>query len=404
MNHTWVIHIDGDAFFASVEAANNPRLRGKPIVTGHERGIATAMSYQAKALGVTRGMPMFQIRKLFPQVIIAKSDYDSYELYSKRMINIVRRHVSEVHEYSIDECFGIVLTDKLEKLQEIGKIIKKEIRSELYITVTIGIALTRVLAKVASKWHKPDGLTIITTETADEFLMRTQIGAIWGIGRQGTIALRDDDIQTAYDLKSLPRELIYTNYHKRVREIWHELNGQKVERDTDHTHSKSIIRSRSFPQTNNKEIVFAELSNNLEIACKRARSVGLKPRSVYLFLKSTDYRYIRAEISLIDPTYAPSLIIPHLRKYFIDIFEPELSYKSTGVTLASFVPDHIGLQDLFGQMTNTTDHEHLFDTIDQISDKFGNNAIHLASSMNSKTRSGSFSPKPLCIPFLGVAI
>src|SRR5574343_301061 len=101
-----ILHIDGDAFFVGCEIAKNPKLRGLPVVTGEERGIVSALSYEATALGVIRGMPIFRIKKEFPQVIILPGDYRSYAIYSKKMFDIVRRYIDIVEEYSIDECFG----------------------------------------------------------------------------------------------------------------------------------------------------------------------------------------------------------------------------------------------------------------------------------------------------------
>ena len=101
-----IVHIDGDAFFASCEQARNPSFQGKPLITGKERGIASSLSYEAKALGVKRGMRLSDIKKLCPNVIILPSDYETYSLLSKRLFEIVRRYTSEVEEYSIDECFA----------------------------------------------------------------------------------------------------------------------------------------------------------------------------------------------------------------------------------------------------------------------------------------------------------
>src|SRR3989344_3897158 len=123
-----IVHVDGDAFFASCEQALDPRLRGKPVVTGKERGIAASLSYEAKARGVTRAMPLYQIRKLCPDVILLPSDYETYSLLSKRMYDIVRRYTSDVEEYGIDECFADITglrrpfrmsyTEIVRKLQE----------------------------------------------------------------------------------------------------------------------------------------------------------------------------------------------------------------------------------------------------------------------------------------------
>ena len=125
--------MDGDAFFVGVEMAKNPKLKGKAVVTGEERGIVSALSYEAKALGVTRGMSIFMVKKKFPQVIILPGDYAAYAKYSSLMFDIVRRYADEVEEYSIDECFAdLTLLQKTLKLtyQEMAERIKKEINQE----------------------------------------------------------------------------------------------------------------------------------------------------------------------------------------------------------------------------------------------------------------------------------
>ena len=101
-----ILHIDGDAFFASCEQARDPRLKGKPVITGKERGIAASMSYEAKARGVTRAMPLHEIKKLCPDAVIMPSDYETYSLLSKRFYEIIRRYTPDVEEYGIDECFA----------------------------------------------------------------------------------------------------------------------------------------------------------------------------------------------------------------------------------------------------------------------------------------------------------
>ncbi len=155
--------MDGDAFFVACEVAKNPKLRGKAVVTGEERGIVSALSYEAKALGVIRGMPIFTLRKKFPSVLVLPGDYTCYARMSSEMFDIVRRYADDVEEYSIDECFAdLTGLDKPLRMnyREIAERIKKEINEELGLSVSIGIAPTKVLAKVASKWQKPNGLTL----------------------------------------------------------------------------------------------------------------------------------------------------------------------------------------------------------------------------------------------------
>src|SRR3989344_488815 len=165
--------MDGDAFFVACEVAKNPKLRGLPVVTGEERGIASALSYEAKALGLKRGDPIFRIKKNYPTVLVLPGDYKSYAEYSRKMFDIVRRYADDVEEYSIDECFA-ELTGLDRPLYmtylEIAERIKKEVNEELGLSVSIGLGPSKVLAKVASKWQKPNGLTEILKNTALAFL------------------------------------------------------------------------------------------------------------------------------------------------------------------------------------------------------------------------------------------
>ena len=151
-----IVHVDGDAFFASCEVAKNPRLRGKPVVVGGLRGIAVALTYEAKRLGVTRGMPVYQIKKMFPSVVILPGDYDLYEMIAHRMYAIVRRFTPVVEEYSVDECFADITRELAP--EDIAACIKMTLEQELGVSFSVGLATTKVLAKVASKHNKPSGL------------------------------------------------------------------------------------------------------------------------------------------------------------------------------------------------------------------------------------------------------
>ncbi|MCX5843891.1 MAG: DNA polymerase IV, partial [Deltaproteobacteria bacterium] len=159
-----ILHIDGDAFFTSCEEAIHPKLKGKPIITGGERGIVACASYAAKRLGITRGIPLHQAKALCPNIVILPSDYETYSLFSRRMFTIIRRFTPQVEEYSIDEAFADITGMRRAlhaSYEAITSRIKKEIERELGITVSAGLSITKVLAKVASKHRKPDGFTVI---------------------------------------------------------------------------------------------------------------------------------------------------------------------------------------------------------------------------------------------------
>ena len=171
--HHAILHIDGDAFFASCEQSRRPKLQGRPVVTGKERGIAASMSYEAKACGVTRGMRISDIRKLCPEAVILPSDYETYSLLSKRFFTIVRRYTPEVEEYSIDECFadvtGLRRPLRMSYIQ-IAERIKRDLDTELGFTFSVGLAPNKVVAKIASKWQKPSGLTAIPGRELHRYL------------------------------------------------------------------------------------------------------------------------------------------------------------------------------------------------------------------------------------------
>ncbi|MDQ5938311.1 MAG: polymerase, partial [Patescibacteria group bacterium] len=194
--HSWpraILHIDGDCFFASCEIAQNPFYKGKPLITGLERGIVSSLTYEAKALGVTRGMRLAEVKKICPQVIMLPSDYETYSLFSLRMYNIVRRFTGAVEEYSIDECFA-ELTGLQRPMhmsyEEMAIKIKETLDKELGMTFSLGLATTKVLAKLASKWKKPSGLTIMSSQDIHKYLINLSVEKIWGIGPQTTAYLK----------------------------------------------------------------------------------------------------------------------------------------------------------------------------------------------------------------------
>jgi DNA polymerase IV len=246
-----IMHLDADSFFVSVEVARDPSLRGKAVVTGAERGIVTAMSREAKSMGVIRAMPTFQVRRMHPSVIILPGDYRAYADASKRMFDIVRRYADDVEEYSVDECFAD-LTDMARPLRmqvpEILTAIKVRIRDELGLPVSIGLGPTKVLAKIATKAGKPDGLFMADSADAIERLLRgTPIGGVWGIGRETCRRLDAYGIRSAHDLASLS-QIQASGLELPVRNIWNELCGRQVLAidSTPKASYGSIMKSRTF--------------------------------------------------------------------------------------------------------------------------------------------------------------
>lgn len=384
-----ILHIDGDAFFVAVEVAKNPKLRGLPVVTGQERGIASALSYKAKALGLTRGTPIYQIRKKFPQVIVLPGDYESYEIYSQKMFDIVRKYTDTVEEYSIDECFAD-LTGWRKPLKmtyfQILQNIKKDIWNELNITVSAGLAPTKVLAKVASKWQKPDGLTIIPGKLAHKYLEKTPVEKIWGIGHQTGEFLKKKGINTAYDFATKSENWITHHLTKPFYEIWKELNCIevfKINPEPKETYA-SIQKTRTFtPPSSDKSFLISALSKNLEEACAKARAYNLAAKKVSFFLKTQSFTFRTALLVFESPLNAPEMIMPAIVKEFPKVYRKETLFRATGVALHELTDRTLIQLDLFGESQRADKFEAIHRQIDALQGKYGKKIIHLASTQQA---------------------
>lgn len=384
-----IVHIDGDSFFAAVEISKNPRLKGKPVVTGKERGIVSACTYDLKARGITRGMQIHEVKRIAPEAIILPSDYEAYSLFAERMYAIVRRYTPEVEEYSIDECFadlsGMRRVNRM-GYREMAVAIKKDLQTELGISFSIGLSATKVLAKIGSKWQKPDGLTMIPLTESAAFLAKTPVGNVWGIGPNTAAYLSKFGITTAQHFLERDISWVRASVPKPIQEIWHELRGETVfplsteKRET----YQSISKTKTFtPPSRAESFVFSQLSKNIENACIKARRWGLISPQVFFFLKTQDFKYHGCEVTLPHPTDVPHDIIRAVAQYFPQVFDPRALYRATGVTLMKLSPGASVQLDLFGEVRTSQGLKMIFDSVDAISARYGKHAIFLGSSFEA---------------------
>ncbi len=387
-----ILHIDGDAFFVGVEVAKNPKLRGLPVVTGEERGIVSALSYEAKALGIVRGMPIFRVKREFPNVIVLPGDYKSYAEYSSKMFDVVNRYAYGVEEYSIDECFADVTgLDRTLKMtyREIAEKIKKEISDEMGLSVSIGLAPTKVLAKVASNWVKPNGLTIIDTTTAPDFLAKVPIGKIWGIGPRTAEVLIRRGVHTALDFSTRDISWVKQCLSKPYESIWNELNGvlvMDVNTETKNTYS-SIQKTRTFhPSTNNKTFLWSQISKHIEDACRKARYYELTPKKIFIFLKTTDFKIVSASVVLPAPSNSPEVLLSSARELFNKIYTRGILYRTAGVTLEALTADFTSQADLFGDTAKGDKFDVIHKQIDTLEEKLGKRVVYLGSTQQALER------------------
>ena len=400
-----ILHVDGDSFFASCEVAKNPALKGKCVVTGKERGIASSMSYEAKARGVTRAMRLSEIRKLIPEVIILPSDYETYSLYSQRMYAIVRRYTEAIEEYSIDECFadltGMRRPNKM-SYEQMAMKIKQELDTELGMTFSVGLSVNKVLAKAASKWRKPSGLTIIPGYNIHLYLAKLPVEKVWGIGPQTSAYIQkllgsahgSATVVTALQFASEQPEWVRAHFSKPFQEIHRELNGGfvyplMIGEKNDYA---SISKTKTFtPPSSDREYVFAQLSKNIENACIKLRRHNLFTKRFAFFLKTQEFRYAGLEIKLSQAISAPQEIVRSVRQKFADVFRQGILYRASGIVFMDLAHNNASTMDLFGDSLKIEKVQVVLQAVDTIDAKFGKHTVFLGSSwkaVNSQSHRG----------------
>ena len=381
-----IVHIDGDAFFTSCEEAIHPELRGKALITGGERGIVACASYPAKKLGIKRGVPLYEARKICPGLIVLPSDYETYSLFSQRMFSIMRRFTPDVEEYSIDEAFADITGMRRAlrlSYEEIIFKMKKEIETELGITVSVGLSVTKVLAKVASKHQKPSGVTIIKGRDIAEYLHNLPVGKIWGVGLATTNCLAKMGIRCALEFAQLPEKKVREKFTKPGVEIWQELRGESVYPVTSEEKSSyaSISKTKTFaPPTSNAEYLFAHLMRNMESACIKARRYSLAPNKIVVFLKKNDFDTSGSEAKLSRPCAFPMEFSGVIRELFDNCYAPQDIYRATGVILLDLEPDDLVQYSLFDNPLQAEKIRDLYNVADELGQKFGKHTLHLGSS------------------------
>ncbi|HOJ52164.1 MAG TPA: DNA polymerase IV [Syntrophales bacterium] len=397
-----ILHLDADAFFASCEEAIHPELRGKPIVTGAERGIIACASYAAKARGIQRGIPIHEARRRCPELIVLPSDYETYSLFSRRMFSILRRFTPQVEEYSIDEAFADItgLRRVLNmSYEEIALAVREEIGKELGISVSVGLSLSKVLAKIASKHRKPGGVTFIPGRAIAHFLRDLAVEKVWGIGPATAAYLRKLGVITALDFARLPENIVRKRLTKPGVEIWRELRGEAVLPviDGEKESYASISKTKTFaPPTNDAEYLFAHLLRNLESACIKARRYNLMAGGLISYLKQQNFEIQAAETKLSRPSSYPPEISPLLREQFHHLYRPDFFYRATGVVLTHLKPDDQTQYSLFEDPLRAERMRLLYHAIDFINGKYGKHTIHLASSHPIEEKGKGKRGKPTC--------
>ena len=386
MKHKIIALVDGNNFFASCEVLMNPSLKGKPVcVLSNNDGCVIARSYEAKKLGVKMGMPYFMAKKTFTGVNYLSADFSLYHELSQRMMNLISSYSDKVDVYSIDEAFlDITGLDKVLKLsfKEIAIKIKQDIESHIGVSVSVGIANSKVLAKLAThKAKNKNGIYVIESNNIKDELQNIPVEEVWGVGKNIARSLRKYGIFYADEILLKDDNFYKVNYGKKGLELKYELMGISVIPLTGiEEKPKSIQRTRAFPEfSRNKRYIITELEMHLHNICKKLRMNNQKTSLIYVMLRTKDFRVFVKDKKLDVATDSEFILKKTVIELFESVFNEEIVYRSSGI-YASELQDTEKVQLALFEKSLQKKGEEVSAVIDKIEGIYGRGSISLGYS------------------------
>lgn len=402
--------VDCDAFFVSCERVFRPDLEKEPvIVLSSNDGCAIARSAEAKALGILMGAPYFKIQEIVRDhdVKVFSSNFSLYGDMSARVVETLKNFSTLIEVYSIDEAFLDLSSILPKDLKNYGHHIFKTVRRWTGIPVSVGIAPTKTLAKVASEFAKRDPFKCCVLNTPFEIeraLKAFPVEDVWGVGRKWGQRLKQHNIHQAWDLANCPTSYLKKHYNVIMARTGLELKGLScLEIEEVSPSKKSIVSSRSFGSPiASKDIISEALAHHGGRIAYKLRQQKSVAAHLYIFLKtnrfskSVPYTSLSQHIPLPFPTHDTSLILKAIQKGLLEIFTDGLSFSKSGVMALGITHENDMVRDLFSfeKDTHAQNREKLFLTLDQLNRRFGRSTLKFASEGTRKT---SWHPKTLLI-------
>lgn len=299
-----IIHIDMDAFYASVEQRDFPTFRGKPLVVGGpptSRGVVATASYEARSYGIHSAMPCSRAVKLCPHALFVPPRFDVYKAVSAQIRTIFRRYTDLIEPLSLDEAYLDVTTDKqgIGSAMEIAQLIKDAIRQELQLTASAGVSINKFVAKIASDMDKPDGLTFIGPSRVEQFMERLPVEKFFGVGKVTAAKMRQLQLFTGSDLKRLAEADLVRLFGKSGRFYYRIVRGIDDREVQPNRELKSLAVEDTFSTDLGRvDVMEDELSKITEKLTGRLKNRNLKGRTFTLKVRFADFRLITRSHSL----------------------------------------------------------------------------------------------------------
>jgi len=375
-----ILHIDMDAFYASVEQLDNPWLRGKCVVVGgtSNRGVVSASSYEARRFGVRSAMPIFQARQKCPEAVFIPPRMERYKVVSREIMAILREFSPQVEVVSIDEAYmDISGGQRLHGDPEMVALdIKNEIKKKLGLTCSVGVAPGKFLAKVASDLDKPDGLTIIRPDEVHHFIETLPVQKVPGVGKKTFLRLDSMGIKTLGDVKKFPEKMLdrLGKFGQRLIEL---ACGRDHSTVTPWSPHKSISSERTLGEdTDDKKLLHKYLLKQSQEIARQLRKANVKAKTITLKLKHADFKQFTRSKTIDTPTQSSETIYRHAVR-LLDEYQLTHKIRLIGVGTSGFQsPDRPVQLNLFDRI-NESDKtwEKVDRTVETITQRFGRDAI-----------------------------
>jgi DNA polymerase-4 len=348
-----IIHLDLDAFFCSIEVLKNPKLSGKPIVVGgqpEQRGVVAAASYPARKFGIHSAMPMSRAKRLCKDLIILPHNFKSYKTYSMIVMKILEQESDLVEQISVDEAFMDVTSriSDWDEAVDIAKALQNKLATNIGLSASLGVATNKMIAKIASDFEKPNGLTVVPPGEEKSFLAPLIPQKISGIGPKMAEKLAEMNVQTIRDLSKIPVNILEAKFGKigTVMAQWAKgIDDRPIQVSRE---IKSISNERTFAKDvssqNELILILTQLS---EKVAQRLIEKKLSAKRVFIKLRYYDFDTHTAQKSLSDPTDSIDTITDVVKELFIYSWANKKPIRLLGVGVSNFEDEEISQVELF---------------------------------------------------------
>lgn len=379
-----IAHVDMDAFFASVEVLDQPRLAGRPVIVGGgRRGVVSAASYEARRFGVHSAMPIFQAKRLCPRGVFLTPRMARYQQASRQVMRVLESFSPRVEQVSVDEAYlDLGGTDRLwGPPGQAGQAIKTAMRERTGLTCSVGIAPVRFLAKIASDRDKPDGLTVVTD--LEGFLASVTLAQVPGVGKKAQERLKAMGLSHLTQVRALGLERITKIMGSMGQRLWNLAHGDDASGVTLEREVKSVSNETTLDRdTADKRELSAILLGLSQKVCRRLRQKGLAGQVVTLKLKHADFRLVTRRSSLPRPSDRTGEVFTKARELLL-AYKQSGPFRLIGVGLSGLAPASSAPPELFDQDQRRRQ-DSLARAEDELVRRFGHKALTRAGTLDRK--------------------